>query len=125
LRQLSPVSERWPCRVFAIDRRGRERWSIEVEQGCVDAVVLPGRRVLLAENNAKRVTERDFQGNILWHKPFTLPSNVQRLPSVNTYIAGPGYIEELDRAGKEVYVLTNVPGAALAAYHSLGSVREA
>jgi HEAT repeat protein len=105
-------------RVFAMDRRGRERWSIEVEQGCVDAVVLPGRRVLLAENNANRVTERDFQGNILWQKPFSAPANVQRLPSGNTFIAGPGYIVELDRAGKEVYSLTNVPGGVLAAYRS-------
>jgi HEAT repeat protein len=105
-------------RVFAMDRRGRERWSIEVEQGCVDAVVLPGRRVLLAENNANRVTERDFQGNILWQKPFSLPGNVQRLASGNTFIAGPGYIVELDRAGKEVYSLTNVPGGVLAAYRS-------
>lgn len=105
-------------RVFAMDRRGRERWSIEVEQGCVDAVVLPGRRVLLAENNGNRVTERDFQGNILWQKPFSSPANVQRLPSGNTFIAGPGYIVELDRAGQEVYSLTNVPGGVLAAYRS-------
>ncbi len=105
-------------RVFAMDRRGRERWSIEVDQGCVDAVVLPGRRVLLAENNANRVTERDFQGNILWQKPFSSPANVQRLPNGNTFIAGPGYIVELDRAGKEVYSLTNVPGGVLAAYRS-------
>jgi HEAT repeat protein len=105
-------------RVFAMDRRGRERWSIEVEDGCVDAVVLPGRRVLIAENNANRVTERDFQGNILWQKPFFSPANVQRLPSGNTFIAGPGYIVELDRASKEVYSLTNVPGGVQAAYRS-------
>src|SRR5579883_452033 len=105
-------------RVFAMNRRGRERWSIEVEDGCVDAVVLPGRRVLIAENNANRVTERDFQGNILWQKPFSSPANVQRLASGNTFIAGPGYIVELDRAGKEVYSLTNVPGGVLAAYRS-------
>ena len=105
-------------RVFAIDRRGREHWSIEVEQGCVDAVVLPGRRVLLAENNANRVTERDFQGNILWQKQFSSPANVQRLPNGNTFVAGPGYIVELDRAGKEVYSLTNVPGGVLAAYRA-------
>jgi HEAT repeat protein len=107
-------------RVFEIDRHGKERWAVDNVMGPFDAVVLPGKRVLVAEFNANRVTERDFQGKILWEKRLpSNPSNVQRLANGNTLVAmNGGPIMEVDRAGKEVYTIPSVPGNTLAAQRS-------
>src|SRR6185312_13821844 len=47
-------------RVYEIDRSGKERWTVTGTGGPVDACVLPGNHVLIAEYGADRVTERDF-----------------------------------------------------------------
>jgi HEAT repeat protein len=107
-------------RVYEIDRNNKERWAIDNVQGPFDAWVLPRERVLIAEFNANRVTERDFKGNIIWQKQVPgNPSNVQRLANGNTLIAmNGGAIMEVDRTGKEVYTIPNVPGNTLAAYRA-------
>jgi len=82
---------------------------------------VPGNRVLVAEWNGNRVTERDLKNNIIWKKQVrTNPANVQRLPNGNTFIAttNGGGILEVDRAGKEVYSINAPPGNVLAAYRS-------
>jgi HEAT repeat protein len=104
-------------RVFEIDRNGKERWSIENLRGPVDAVVVPGQRVLIAEYQGRRVTERDFTGKILWSKQVPNPVGVQRLRNGNTFIATRSQVMEVDRSGKEVYTITNLP-AISAAYRS-------
>jgi HEAT repeat protein len=105
-------------RVFEVDRQGKERWGIDNVPGPVDAVILPGNRVLIAECNASRVSERDFKGKILWQRQTNAPVNIQRLPNGHTFIAGQGHIEEVDRNGKVLYSINNVPGGVLAAYRS-------
>jgi HEAT repeat protein len=107
-------------RVYEIDRQGKERWAIDNVVQPFDAVVLPGNRVLIAEFNANRVTERDFKGKILWEKRVPgNPSNVQRLANGHTFVAmNGGAIMEMDRDGKEVYRINNVPGNVLAAKRS-------
>jgi HEAT repeat protein len=106
-------------RVFEVDRHGKERWAIENLGNPIDAVVLPGGHVLIAEFNKNRVTERDFKGNILWQKQVQTPINVQRLPNGHTVIASnQDFIVEVDRTGKEIYTINNVPGGVLAAYRS-------
>jgi HEAT repeat protein len=107
-------------RVFEIDPHGKERWAIENAGTPVEAVVLPGKRVLIAEHRANRVTERDFQGKVLWEKRVAAsPCNVQRLGNGNTFIAVlGGSILEVDRAGKEVYTIPKVPGGVQAAQRS-------
>jgi hypothetical protein len=110
-------------RVYEIDRHGKERWAIEnVFSG--DAVVVSGNRVLLAEFSANRVSERDFKGNILWQKQVAMPISIQRLLNGNTFIASYDHsIREVDRAGKEIYVIRKVPGGLRSAYRSLrGSI---
>jgi hypothetical protein len=92
-------------RVAELDRRGKIRWEIaglNMLQGPVHAQVLPGDRVLIAEYNANRVTERDLKGKILWERPMNQPKMVQRLPNGNTFMVGQGQIIEIDKAGKEV-----------------------
>jgi HEAT repeat protein len=106
-------------RVFEIDRQGKERWAIENVRGPVDALVVPGNRVLIAECNINRVTEYDFKGKIMWQKQLQNPVNVQRLPNGNTFMAGINApIVEVDRSGKEVYTINNVPGGVTAAYRT-------
>jgi HEAT repeat protein len=108
-------------RVIEIDRTGKERWAVEGLNFPLDAWVLPGNRVLIAEQNGNRVTERDFKGKILWSKEGlpTPPVTAQRLPNGNTFIATNTHLLEVDRTGKEVYTINNVPGAGIiAAYRA-------
>jgi HEAT repeat protein len=107
-------------RIFEVDRQGKERWAIDNIIGPVDAVVLPGQRILIAECNGNVVTERDFKGKILWRHQHNSPANVQRLPNGNTFIASnQNLITEVDRTGKELYRINNrVGGGVLAAYRS-------
>jgi HEAT repeat protein len=105
-------------RVFEVDRAGKERWSITGLGGPVDAVVTPGSKVLISEYNQRRVSERDLKGNIIWSKQLRdNPVNVQRLANGNTFIATDSFIVEVDRAGKEIYTINNIPGV-FAAYRT-------
>lgn len=108
-------------RVFEIDRHGKQLWSIGGLHNPIDAVVLPGNRVLIAEYRANLVTERDFKGKILWQLAIHQPLSVQRLPNGHTLIASDngklnGRIVEVDRSGKEVYSIQNLPANLLGAY---------
>jgi HEAT repeat protein/outer membrane protein assembly factor BamB len=103
-------------RVFEIDRRGKELWSIGNLKSPGDAVVLPGNRVLIAEFAANRISERDFTGKILWQKQVDNPVGVQRLANGNTLILlYKGSILEIDRADKVIYAINNIPGGVKAA----------
>jgi hypothetical protein len=102
-------------RVSEVERDGKVRWAIDNLQVPIDAVVLPGDRVLIAEANAHRVTERDFKGNILWQKEGLpgRPVSVQRLANGRTFIATDGQLLEVDRAGKQLFSIDLAPvGAA-------------
>jgi HEAT repeat protein len=110
-------------RVYEVDRNGKERWSITGLNGPSDAVVLPGNRVLIAEYQANRISERDFKGNIIWqHQVNDNPINVQRLPNGNTFIATDSYVVEVDRTGKELYTLGNMPMVNAAYRQRNGSI---
>jgi hypothetical protein len=99
-------------RVLEVGRDGKPRWVIDNLHYPVDAYVLGENRVLITENKGHRVTERDFQGNILWQHD-GLPhdvANAQRLPNGNTFIAVQYTgVLEVDRAGR-VVVSHSVPG---------------
>ncbi len=92
-------------RVLELGRDGKPRWVIAGLANPLDAVILSGDRVLIAEYTGKRVTERDFQGKILWQKDGlgADPVNVQRLANGNTFIATEKELLEVDRAGKTVW----------------------
>lgn len=91
---------------FGSDRK--PRWSIDADlQGPIDGVTLPGNRVLIAEYNAQRVTERDFKGKILWqHRVNGNPVACQRLPNGNTFIATLSNVIEVSKDGKDIYNLS-------------------
>jgi hypothetical protein len=75
-------------RVWAGGPDGKPLWEILRLEGPNDIQLLPGGRVLIAERNANRVTERDHQGKILWqHHCSGNPISCQRLANGNTLIA--------------------------------------
>ena len=91
-------------------RGGPKRWNFGGPQGNpqlvgpMDAHSLPNGRVLVAENSANRVTERDNKGEIKWE--FRTPNNpicCQRLPNGNTFIASYNMVMEVRPDKTEVY----------------------
>jgi HEAT repeat protein len=90
-------------RVMEIGLDGKERWHIDGLNNPWDAHVLPRNRVLIAEFNGGRVTERNLKGDILWQKQCQNPICAQRLSNGNTFIAMRNQLIEVDRSGKEVF----------------------
>ena len=88
--------------VLELDRANHVRWHIEGLGYPLDAQMLPDNRVLVAEHDSNRVTERNTQGEILWQHPIEEPIMAQRLPNGNTFIAVQNRFVEVDRAGKQV-----------------------
>jgi hypothetical protein len=83
---------------------GKQRWRLSGLQSPWDAQSLPGGRVLIAEYQGSRVTERDQSGRVLWEKRVAgTPNCCQRLPNGNTFITTNQTILEVDRTGQEVY----------------------
>ena len=98
-------------KVIEIGPDKKTRWQIENLQQPMDAQVLKNDRVLIAEYRARKVTERNFKGEVLWEKSLTNnPLGAQRLINGNTFIVCRNQILEVDRAGKEVF---NYPRAAM------------
>jgi hypothetical protein len=83
---------------------GTVRWEITHLRGPMEAQVLRGGRVLIAESNACTVSERDFRGNVLWQTKLDVqPTGCQRLPNGNTFISTYQSVRELTPDGKVAY----------------------
>lgn len=89
-------------RVVEVDADNRPRLQIEGLEFPLDAQMLPGDRVLVAEHNGNRVTERTRKGEVVWEKRVQMPLVAQRLPNGNTFIATQAQYLEVDPAGREV-----------------------
>lgn len=89
--------------VQELDRQGKPRWQVTGLMSPYDAQVLPGNRILVAEYNSRRVTERNLKGEILWQKEANWPIGCQRLSNGNTFIVMRNQLIEADRTGKEVF----------------------
>jgi HEAT repeat protein len=63
------------------------RWSFQCQGQPLDARMLPGGRILVAEHSGGRVSERDLKGNVLWEYKCQNPVVCQRLPNGNTFLA--------------------------------------
>jgi hypothetical protein len=96
------------------DAQGNQRWEVEGFQLPLDAQLLPGNRLLVAEHGGNRVTERNLKGEILWQKQVPQPLMAQRLPTGNTFICTRTEMLEVDRAGKEVRNWASPNGANMA-----------
>jgi HEAT repeat protein len=96
--------------IWETSRGGAKRLSFGGVMGAMDAQTLPNGRVLVAENNANRITERDAKGTIIW--TYQCPVNpicVQRLPNGNTFIASYNMVMEIRPDKSEVYRITPGP----------------
>jgi HEAT repeat protein len=100
------VSEWNPSRgdndIVELGRDGKPRWKVEGLGYSFDFEVLPGSRLLCAEYNQHRVTERNFKGEILWQYKIPSPINCQRLPNGHTFIAAGSQVVIVDRQGNAV-----------------------
>lgn len=91
-------------RVFEWRPDGKPRFDLTNLTSPVDARILPGRRVLVAEQQGQRVSEHSFSGKLLWEQRLEDgPISVQRLPSGNTFVATMRRVLELTRDGQVVY----------------------
>jgi HEAT repeat protein len=79
------------------------KWEIGGLRYPVDAQVIRPDRVLIAEYLNRRVSERDFKGNIIWEKQVDLPIACERLPNGNTFVATRRQLVVYDTDGKEVF----------------------
>jgi HEAT repeat protein len=93
-------------RVQEIDHHGNTRWQIEGLQYPIDVQAVDSERVLIAEYSARKVTERNHKGEILWQTQVAgMPVCARRLANGNTFIATPGRAYEVDRTGTEVWAV--------------------
>jgi hypothetical protein len=89
-------------KALEIDGSGRTRWQVDNLQFPLDAQLLPGDRVLVAEHNGGRVTERNRKNEVVWEKKVDSPLVAQRLANGHTFIATRTQLLEVDKDGKEV-----------------------
>jgi hypothetical protein len=91
----------WECRAD-----GKPLWELAVPNCPIDAQVLPGGRVLVAELNGGQVSERDLKGNVLWKHAVDTPIACQRLPNGTTWISTNHRWFIVTPEGKEVTTYT-------------------
>jgi HEAT repeat protein len=115
--EVSAAPNNHSGRVLEVGRDGKPRWVIGDLQFPIDARVVPGQRVLIAEHQGQRVSERDFKGNVIWQSERLpgKPTNVQRLANGQTFVNTGNVLLELDRTGKVAWSLP-YPSGAEAAY---------
>ncbi len=98
-------------KVWEIGPDMKPRWEFSGANSPIDARLLPGGRVLVAEHGGQRVTERDRKGNILWeHKVTSQPVVCQRLPNGNTFIATYQELLEVTPDKKVLYTHKSLNG---------------
>jgi hypothetical protein len=94
--------------VADLDDGNKTRWQIDELRLPLDAQFLPGERVLIAEHDGGRVSERNRKGEVLWERKIDMPVVAQRLPNGNTFIATRSQLMELDPK-KENVVFNHFP----------------
>jgi HEAT repeat protein len=90
-------------RVFLVTPSGKTLWEITNLSNPTDALLLPNNKILITEQGANRITERDTKGNISWEKSVTNPFHSQRLSNGNIFIASRNKIVEVGRNGNEIF----------------------
>jgi HEAT repeat protein len=109
------------ARIWECGPDGNIRWEITNLHGPMEAWVLPGNRILIADGND--VTERDMKGTVLRTiaSPNGGPTGCQRLPSGNTFVSSYDSVSEYDRDGKKLYEY-NIGGSNAIRKHKNGNI---
>jgi hypothetical protein len=102
-------------RVWEMGANRQALWEIRNVNGPIDAQLLPGKRVLVAEYGSGRVTERDLTGKVLWEHAISGPVACQRLPNGNTLLANNSEIVEVTPQQKRVFTLAAKHGLIFSA----------
>ncbi len=89
-------------RAIELGADDRPLWDVAGLDRPLDVQLLPGERLLVAENGANRVTERLRGGTVLWHYAVDGPFVAQRLADGHTFIATRFEMFEVDRDGVRV-----------------------
>jgi hypothetical protein len=91
--------------VRAYGRDGKSLWQIAGMGNPTGVLLLPGRRVLIAQYRDKKIVEYDFQGKARWeHALSGMPVCIQRLPAGNTLVGTvEGKLIEVTRQGKVAF----------------------
>jgi len=87
-------------RVVEVDADNKPRFQIDGLEFPLDAQMLPEDRVLIAEHNGNRVTERNRNGEVVWEQRVPLPLVAQRLPNGHTFIATQTQFFVVDATGR-------------------------
>ena len=95
-------------KVIELDADNKTRWEVAELQFPLDVQYLAGGRLLLAEQQGGRVTERTLDGKVVWEYKMTEPLVAQRFPNGHTFIAGRNSMIVLDAKGNEV-MTRNMP----------------
>lgn len=96
-------------RVMELGPKNQVRWQVDNLMLPLDVQYLPGDRILVAEYQGGRATERNLKGEVLWEKEFANVQVAHRLSNGNTFLSSDTEILEVDRNGKAVYSFT-MPG---------------
>jgi len=132
---LNVLPEMHANKVWECGRDGKPLWELAGLHCPIDAQVLPGGRLLVAELNGHRVTERDRTGKIFWEHKVNTPIACQRLPNGATWISTNNRFFTVDRAGKETQAYTaengffihsayRMPNGHVAIVSMAGEIRE-
>ncbi|MBX9678798.1 MAG: PQQ-binding-like beta-propeller repeat protein [Gemmataceae bacterium] len=90
--------------VYELDGAKNKRWSFSVPTYPVAAEVVGPDRVLIAEYQGGKISERDTKGNVIWEKAVGgNPIGVQRLPNGHTFVVTQNKLMEFDGARNEVF----------------------
>jgi hypothetical protein len=110
-------------RVWECGRDRKPRWEVTNLAGPMEAQVLPGGRVLIAESRSHSISERNFHGKVLWEKKLGAdPTGCQRLPNGNTFVSTYSSVMEFARDGKEVYSFKLPAGSNAIRKHRNGHI---
>jgi HEAT repeat protein len=104
--------------VAELELNGKVRWQINNLQYPMDVQALPNGRLLIPEQGANRVSERDQNGKILWERHVPSAFYARRLRNGHTLLAGRFQVMEIDAQGKEVFTY-NRPNETLLAVQRL------
>jgi HEAT repeat protein len=90
--------------VWEFGADGQPRWKLDNLRGPMDAHRVSGNKVLVIENTAKRIAERDLKGKIIWEMNSEgAPVACQRLADGNTFIATQSNVIEINSDQQEIY----------------------
>jgi HEAT repeat protein len=90
-----------------LDQKDQVRMTLSGLMSPWDAHWIASNRLLIAEYNGQKVTERNTKGEVLWEKRLNFnPMQVERLRNGQTFVVGQNVLAQYDRSGREVLRIT-------------------